>query len=381
MFICLFSLIGCIGAISEGEGKGSTFFLELPLFPRSADFSMMIRRNSFSSSLTRRGECNSSEIGMHPKGSGLKPNISVGDLISLDRKICNRASSSERGFNSDFSESLKISSCNGDFMRDDLDWTLHSVKSVSRNSFTVKKPNGLANLSSFFRSDTLRIGCSNGGAPEDEDEEDDDHPACRKGSGPFMKPRESALTSTAHALEAAQDKDKDKDREKRTPSDITLDYTSSLISDDPFKPSPCFPRRLRILVVDDSIPTRKLMYRVLTKRGYTVLTAEDGVDCLRMMSKTPTVIDDSTYGGFDIVIMDDSMPNMSGKDASRMLRTGGYRGVICGVTGNVSLEDAVSFKFYGVDLVFPKPLDLDLFEKEMKVYVDRVLAETVRESI
>lgn len=329
----------------------------------------MIRRNSFSSSLTRRGELNSSEIGMHPKGSGLKPNISVGDLISLDRKICNRASSSECGLNSDFSDSLKISSCTGDFMRDDLDWTLHSMNSVSRTSFTVKKPNGLPNLSSFFRSDTLRIGCSNGGVPEDE--EGEDYGARRKMSGPFIKPRDSA-SAAAQALETLED--------HRSPSDITVDYTTSVISD-PYKPSPHFPRRLRILVVDDSVPTRKLMYRVLTKRGYTVLTAEDGADCVRMMTRIPTVTDDSIYGGFDIVIMDDHMPNLSGKEASKVLRDGGYSGVICGVTGNVSLEDAVSFKFYGVDLVFPKPLDLDLFEKEMKVYVDRVRAQTIREIV
>jgi two-component system alkaline phosphatase synthesis response regulator PhoP len=69
----------------------------------------------------------------------------------------------------------------------------------------------------------------------------------------------------------------------------------------------------RILVVDDD-PNMLLLIRFnLERRGWTVVTAEDG----------PTGLELATGQRFDVVILDLMLPGMSGFDVCRGLRAGG----------------------------------------------------------
>ncbi|HZK61407.1 MAG TPA: response regulator, partial [Anaerovoracaceae bacterium] len=57
-----------------------------------------------------------------------------------------------------------------------------------------------------------------------------------------------------------------------------------------------------ILIVDDELNVRQLLSKILSKEGYTVYTAGDGVDALELFQTT----------NIDIIISDIKMPRMTG---------------------------------------------------------------------
>lgn len=71
-------------------------------------------------------------------------------------------------------------------------------------------------------------------------------------------------------------------------------------------------RRGRVLVVDDEPGIRDTLDRNLTRMGYTVELAADGQEALERFARDPHAI--------DLVIMDVTMPRLSGDDAFRAMR-------------------------------------------------------------
>ncbi len=69
-------------------------------------------------------------------------------------------------------------------------------------------------------------------------------------------------------------------------------------------------KRLRILVVDDSISTREIEKSILESYGYEVETARDGADGLEKARKTQ----------YDLVVTDIEMPRMNGFELTQRLR-------------------------------------------------------------
>ena len=69
-------------------------------------------------------------------------------------------------------------------------------------------------------------------------------------------------------------------------------------------------RRLRVMVVDDSITVRKVTSRLLERHGMQVLTAKDGVDAMGLLQDfTP-----------DILLLDIEMPRMDGFEVAARIR-------------------------------------------------------------
>lgn len=66
-----------------------------------------------------------------------------------------------------------------------------------------------------------------------------------------------------------------------------------------------------VLLVEDSIPTRKMIADLLTKQGLKVEIAEDGVQALEIL---PTVSP-------DIVLLDIIMPKMNGYEVCRQIKS------------------------------------------------------------
>jgi chemosensory pili system protein ChpA (sensor histidine kinase/response regulator) len=65
-----------------------------------------------------------------------------------------------------------------------------------------------------------------------------------------------------------------------------------------------------VLVVDDSLTVRRVTQRLLTREGYRVTTAKDGLDALeKLAEETPVVL-----------LSDIEMPRMDGFDLARNVR-------------------------------------------------------------
>lgn len=74
---------------------------------------------------------------------------------------------------------------------------------------------------------------------------------------------------------------------------------------------PAQPQKLRVLVVDDSITTRTLEKNILETAGFHVRVAIDGAEAWQLVNETP----------FDVIISDVEMPNMTGLELTREIKS------------------------------------------------------------
>jgi len=112
------------------------------------------------------------------------------------------------------------------------------------------------------------------------------------------------------------------------------------------------PRRLNILLAEDTDVNRELVIELLHKRGHTVVAAENGRQALAALAKER----------FDVVLMDEQMPEMDGLEATRAIRaqeaSSGKHQIIIGLTGNVTHEDNERRIEAGMDGFLAKPFDM-----------------------
>src|SRR6185295_20407793 len=66
----------------------------------------------------------------------------------------------------------------------------------------------------------------------------------------------------------------------------------------------------RLLVGEDNQVNQRLVENILTRRGYTVVTADDGKSALETLNRQP----------FDLVLMEMQMPQMSGLEVAAAIR-------------------------------------------------------------
>ena len=155
-------------------------------------------------------------------------------------------------------------------------------------------------------------------------------------------------------------------------------------------------RGQRVLMVDDSPTNLKMCVKLLQRLGAVVDKAEDGriavamVQALlpepvpppplgeRFVSSPPSNDDDEQSDHqrlhqqmYDLVLMDNMMPHLTGAEACRAMRAMGFAGVIIGLTGNVFEEDITDYIANGANAVLHKPLVLaDLFELLRQIDAD-----------
>jgi CheY-like chemotaxis protein len=120
----------------------------------------------------------------------------------------------------------------------------------------------------------------------------------------------------------------------------------------------------KCLVVDDSLPNRKMLVRLLERAGHTCLSATNGQEAVEIMDTDHTAsLHDKGHVPIDSILMDYEMPVMNGPDATRIIRGKGYSNVaIIGVTGNVLAEDIEYFTSAGANAVLPKPVTVALID-------------------
>ena len=67
--------------------------------------------------------------------------------------------------------------------------------------------------------------------------------------------------------------------------------------------------RLRILIVDDDVSLRRILYRILDNGGYDVLSAGSGAEALAICHRSSPAV--------DLLITDYNMPEMNGLELGR----------------------------------------------------------------
>ncbi len=107
---------------------------------------------------------------------------------------------------------------------------------------------------------------------------------------------------------------------------------------------------MRILVAEDDASNRELLIELLRNSGHSVTAVLDGREALAAIATEP----------FEVVLMDEEMPRMSGLEAARAIaetaRVGQYRPIIVGISGNATKEDEERCLAAGMDAFLAKPV-------------------------
>ncbi|NLE64605.1 MAG: PAS domain S-box protein [Elusimicrobia bacterium] len=109
--------------------------------------------------------------------------------------------------------------------------------------------------------------------------------------------------------------------------------------------------RIKILLAEDNLVNQKIAVKILEKRGWEVVTALNGQEAIDLLSKTH----------FDVVLMDDLMPEMSGVEATALIRNEekqtGLHVPIIAMTANAMAGDREKYIGCGMDDYVSKPID------------------------
>jgi two-component system sensor histidine kinase/response regulator len=107
---------------------------------------------------------------------------------------------------------------------------------------------------------------------------------------------------------------------------------------------------MNIMVAEDNLFNQQLIMQILMKLGYKADLAENGKEVIELFNNNP----------YDMILMDMQMPEMSGPDASRIIRaTHAKQPVILALTASTMQGDKEECLKAGMDDYLSKPLRLE----------------------
>jgi two-component system, cell cycle response regulator DivK len=117
----------------------------------------------------------------------------------------------------------------------------------------------------------------------------------------------------------------------------------------------------RILVVEDNADNREILTMELEFQGYQVATAEDGEEA----------VEKALDGAPDLIVMDMSLPTMSGLEATRRIKAHPRTAHIpvVALTAHAMDDDEARFRNAGCDYYIAKPID----PESVALNVNRIL--------
>jgi DNA-binding response OmpR family regulator len=119
---------------------------------------------------------------------------------------------------------------------------------------------------------------------------------------------------------------------------------------------------LRILAVDNEPSVTLSLRYVFSEPRYEVLCVEDGDLALALL--------DATSDPYDVIIVDQKMPHLTGIELVEAIRKRGISSKIIVVSAHLSEEVREVYKRLDVHVMFPKPFNVD----QLRAAVDRLTA-------
>jgi len=122
---------------------------------------------------------------------------------------------------------------------------------------------------------------------------------------------------------------------------------------------PAEAQNLRILLAEDNTVNQRIAVRILEKLGWKVTTVNNGQEALDILINQT----------FDVILMDDNMPLISGIEAAQVIRreekqTGQHVPIIA-MTANAMAGDRERYLASGMDGYVSKPIDRNLLYEEI----------------
>lgn len=132
-------------------------------------------------------------------------------------------------------------------------------------------------------------------------------------------------------------------------------------------------RGLNILIVEDNSINQRVIRELLERDDHHVTIATNGREAVMMAHQNL----------YDIILMDDELPELSGGDATATIREGVgpcQHIPIVGLTGNASRDDITRLRRAGMTDVLPKPIDPDALRNLLAdIFGDRATTVTDEE--
>ncbi|MBD3298541.1 MAG: response regulator [candidate division Zixibacteria bacterium] len=119
--------------------------------------------------------------------------------------------------------------------------------------------------------------------------------------------------------------------------------------------------RPHLLIVDDELLIRDLLYDYFSARDFEITVAENGQSALSLINEE----------SFDTVILDIKMPDMDGLQLTEEIRSNHGDLPIILITGYPSVESAIEALRRKVDDYFVKPVNLTHLRRAVETAVDR----------
>ncbi len=117
-----------------------------------------------------------------------------------------------------------------------------------------------------------------------------------------------------------------------------------------------------VMVVDDSLTVRKITSRLLTREGFEIITAKDGLDALQVIGENVP----------DVILLDIEMPRMDGFEFAKTIRSDAKLAhiPIIMITSRTAEKHRSRAKQLGIEVSLGKPCQ----EEELLRHLRELLA-------
>jgi CheY-like chemotaxis protein len=127
-------------------------------------------------------------------------------------------------------------------------------------------------------------------------------------------------------------------------------------------------RKIRVLMVDDEGQFRETTKKILNRRGFETILAENGEEAIEKLTESP-----------DVIILDIKMPGMDGHEALREIRKLSPDVPVIMLTGHGAMPSAREALVEGAFDYLAKPCDMDLLASKITDAYERREKKAVAE--